>query len=275
MNEGSPPPPGAAVAAGPVLAPGNGSPVAVVRPRERHRRCGVRFSLLPEFEADPVAWVWNRHDPDHARDLKWLDARAPGWSTEIVRGGVTQVDLPVGAEPSAPFLGLEVFLVFAAVEHRSAWRRRVARQRQQHEHRRLKAEMRRKLAQPGQSACGNCGCIMVPFSGKQTQRIAQFAFIHTVEGNRCPECGCKEYSAAGLDDHVDACELAVLRVGLPDHGHPLWTEAIGEEWKRRRSAPPVVSIEILPEMTATDIVSRLDCALGRPPPGSKPRLVSG
>jgi hypothetical protein len=222
----------------------HGADIVAMPLRQRHRHAFVRFGMLPEFWRDPVAWAWNGRHPEDAADQAWLDANAPGWRTEIVVGQLVEMELPIGLDPSASFLEIDIDLVFSQELHRHAWMQRLYARQQDDAARRAHVLACRLAAAPGSFVCSECGGLMEAFNRIETARIAQFAFLHPLRGHRCPLCACTEYDMAASESFHEAYEASVSRVGLPNFGSPLWSEASEAEWLRRRHAPPEIVIEV-------------------------------
>lgn len=223
------------------------------------------FSPLPvEGGNDGVrARLLDRRDPDDEDVLEWLNTNTPGWSTEVAPKGARELDLPVGRDPVGTFLEFEASLLFRTGVHREAWRAREAAAAAEHARIRRRVEERRALVDDPDLVCFCCGGDTEPLERRETARLAQFGFDYLITGVRCVECGASSTSRSLHDPLMDAMDEAVFRVGLPDHGHPNWTDDIGKEWRRRRAAEPEITVHVAAGMTSEDILAQLDEALGQ------------
>ena len=241
-----------------------------------YRTEAIRLGREKELYLDPVGYVWDTLDPQVLGDKAWLDAHAPGWRSYLLIGEPRKLTLPFGLALSGTFLSCEVVLRFVCAAHRDAWNLRA--QERLDEVRRGRERYEAAVAAHGQDAviCETCAVPMPAFTKQQTERLSQFAFVFEVRANRCPCCGSESYP---LCDHAElsrALEEADSRIGLPRLEDTDWDERIVAERRRRRVAPPEITVQVARTDTAEDILGKLDAELARagvPPRGHRPRLV--
>jgi hypothetical protein len=249
-------------------------PAAHAEIYEYLRPVAVKTACRAEFDADPVAWLWNDRDEDKAMEKAWLDANAPGWSIDVVRGQHHQLESADG-EP-VEYLDYQISLIFASAAHQDAWHARNDAMEDEASALYFRITAQANAAPDGTTICLDCGGFMTQTEATKTIRIGQFAFTCTAPEFVCADCGCCEFDCPG-DAFMDAvCNLATLRVGLPQAGSPLWTPAIGAEWDRRIDAVPEIEVPVHVGMTVEAVIAALDEALARQGRifGWRPRLIT-
>jgi len=236
----------------------------------------ARLGHIDQFKADPVGWKFDRQDPDAAELLGWLNANTPGWQLKIHPGAIEDIEMPVGCEPVVTMQAWTIDILFAAADHREAFRGRRAAERNARDAQNAHVERRIAEAPAGIEVCDECGGHLRPKCKIETSRSAQFAFRYTLAFLACPDCGVSYHSAHPEINAInDAADDIESRVGLPRYGDPLWTENIDEERIRRRKAEPEILIELTPDSTAESLIAELDAHLagaGRPQRAPRPIL---
>lgn len=229
---------------------------------EPYRRLFVRLSSISAFDADPEDHLWNMGDEDHLADRQWLDQHAPGWSWRFEKAKTIEtIELPIGANPVDDFVFIQMTLGFAASNHRDAWRSLKAAQQAEAEALRTRIEKRKAEAAEGEIICEYCAGLMQPYVERETDRLAQFAFLSTRHVMRCPDCESRMASMDSTAALTIAMAEAEGLTGLPAFDSPLWTDEIAAEYRRRRLAPPTVAVEVGEQMTAEEIVLALRKAI--------------
>jgi hypothetical protein len=68
--------------------------------------------------------------------------------------------------------------------------------------------------------------------------------------------------SSGMDGVIfDVLERAAKLTGLPHPSDPSSTETAVAEWRRRREAPPVVSVKVGCDMSADEVIDLLRAAM--------------
>lgn len=233
----------------------------------------VRVNQLERLNEDAGSFVWQA--ATGPEDLAWLNANAAGWTFELLRGAVETLDLPLGAEPRADFLQVQVILLFLEAGHRAAWDARRESERQHYDELRQRVEQQLSAAPEGTMVCRECAVYMEPIREPQVERIAQFELKYEIDCHTCPQCGTSTTKMGDLAEISRATEIITTRVGLPLRGSPLWTETVGAEWRRRKEAPAEFTLEVTPDMEAAQIIAMLDdqlAAAGQRVPVQRPQL---
>jgi hypothetical protein len=221
----------------------------------------VRLSSVAAFEEDPRSWVWDPRVPDKQAEVAWLDAHAPGWSPEFMRGAVTEEPLPVGGDPTGMFLEIRVIIAFRVSEHRKLWISKVeAEAAARGRHRSRMAEA--LAASRGRPVCASCYRPMTTTLVGTTVRLGQLEFVYDVSRAACGSCDDGNFSEIHVRAISDACEEIYARIGLPGFGHPQWHKGIAEERQRRETLPSVASLRVTDDMSGKDLLVEVDKILG-------------
>lgn len=224
------------------------------------KHVGIRLSAIEQFNAASDKNIFDPRIPSDKQDLDWLDKNAPGWSLQVNARSLVTRDLPIGPEATGAFLFHEVRVIFRLAAQRAAWREYVAQLQADHKARQERYQQAVANAPEGVVVCHDCAGHMEPIEDEETGRVAQFAFRIRRRAMHCAQCRVLE-TTDSCDHVIDAMEEARPLVGIPHPSDAHSTEATVAEWHRRRLAPPQATLEVRPEMTASEIVDALKQAI--------------